>query len=198
MTGNFRILAAAFTGMTLLAAPAHAHMAEGAGTLGGLLHPLTGPDHLLAMILVGIYTVQSRTRPALLLPACFLFLLAIGGWWGISLSGAPVVETGIAISVLVLGLAVAFAIPAARAAALVAVGCFALFHGVAHGAEMPAGANPLTYFIGFVAATALLHAAGIAIASLAQPRPGHRNSAALRLVGGCSAAIGGGMLAGMF
>lgn len=147
-----------------LAAPAFAHTGHHAvtGFFSGLTHPLTGLDHLLAMIAVGLWAAQQGGRALWAVPAAFVGAMALGG--ALALGGLPLphVEAGIAVSVVVLGLLVAarrrWAVPAGMA---IAAG-FALFHGYAHGLEMPQAASPLGYALGFVIATVFLHGVGIA------------------------------------
>ncbi len=130
---------------------------------GGFAHPLGGWDHLLAMIAVGFWAVQLGGRARWLVPAAFVSMMTLGavlGHGGISIAGT---EQGIAASVLVLGLLVATAARLPIAAGMAVVGVFALFHGLAHGAEMPATAAGLSYGLGFVLATSLLHAAGLGL-----------------------------------
>ncbi|HYE00474.1 MAG TPA: HupE/UreJ family protein [Alphaproteobacteria bacterium] len=159
---------AAFAVAALAAGPAAAHTfgTEGGGFALGLLHPLVGADHLLAMFAVGLWAWQLGGRAVWAVPGSFVAVMAAGA--GIALAGwpMPAVETGIAASVLLLGLLVAAAVRLPPAAAAGLVGLFALFHGAAHGLELPRSAGPLAYGAGFLAATALLHAAGIGLAAL--------------------------------
>lgn len=153
----------------------------------GFLHPLTGLDHLLAMVAVGLWAAQLGGRAIWIVPVSFVVAMIIGGVFGSMGVLVPFVEQGIALSVMLLGLAIAFAVrlPVAIPALIVAV--FALYHGVAHGAEMPVGLSMLTYAIGFALATALLHGCGIGIAAVlgrAAPVP------VLRTVGGIIAVTG--------
>ena len=131
----------------------------------GFAHPLGGLDHVLAMIAVGLLAVQLGGRALWFVPAAFVATMAAAGMLGVSGVAIPHVETGIALSVVVLGAVVALRIgmPVGIAMAMVAV--FAVFHGYAHGVEMPAGegASGLLYGAGFIAATMLLHGVGIAV-----------------------------------
>lgn len=153
-----------------LAAPALAHPGhlEGAGFVQGFLHPLGGIDHLLAMVAVGLWAAQLGGRALWLLPAAFVATLAGGAVLGLSGVALPLVEAGIAASVVILGLLVLLRkrVPVVAATILVAV--FALFHGHAHGAEMPEASLPVLYGLGFVAATLLLHGVGMAIMLVGQ------------------------------
>ncbi len=152
----------------LVTGPAWAH--SGAGDVGGfaagLLHPVSGVDHMLAMIAVGMWGAQLGLPLIWLLPVTFPLVMALGGLLGGLGVPLPAVEPGIAASVLVLGAMVALAFrPPAWVAALI-VGMWAIFHGYAHGAELPAGADAFTYGLGFVIATGLLHLVGIALGSI--------------------------------
>lgn len=151
--------------VVLLPAPVLAHTGEevATGLLSGFLHPLTGIDHLLAMVAVGIWGTQLG-RPAIwMLPLTFPLVMSMGGVLGVRGVPIPAVEFGVAGSAVALGLMIALAArpPIAVAAAL--VGAFAIFHGHAHGTELPGAADPLAYGAGFVLVTGLLHAAGIGI-----------------------------------
>jgi urease accessory protein len=156
-----------FAAVVLSASPALAHTG---GVLGGLqsgiLHPITGPDHVVAMVAVGLWGGILRAPALWLLPLLFPLVMAFGGVLGIL--GVPLfgIETGIAMSGVVLGLMVALAVRAPLWIAGLLVSIFAIFHGYAHGAELPEAANPLAYGIGFVAATGSLHLIGIAIGQL--------------------------------
>ena len=149
----------------LIAAPAHAHVEKGsaAGFLAGLRHPVTGLDHVIAMVCVGLWGAQLGPPAVWLLPVTFPLVMAFGGFLGLVGVPLPGVEVGIALSAILLGLAVAREAepPLWAAAALVAF--FAIFHGHAHGTELPPGQSGILYSIGFVIATGCLHATGIAI-----------------------------------
>jgi urease accessory protein len=151
----------------------------------GLGHPLSGWDHLLAMIAVGLWAALLGGRARWLVPAAFvgtMMIGAIGGRLGLSLPG---IEQGIAASLLVLGLLIAFSVRLPAALSMGVVALFALFHGWAHGAEMPAMNTGLTYGAGFVLATVLLHATGLGLGSLLQ-----KQSKAMQIAGGIVAATG--------
>ncbi|MGQ9368717.1 HupE/UreJ family protein [Azospirillum sp. ST 5-10] len=160
------LAAAAGIAAALLAAPALAHTGhpEGAGFVHGVLHPLGGIDHLLAMVAVGLWAARQGGRAVLLLPAAFVVMLVGGAALGMAGVALPAVEAAIAASVAVLGLLALLNRRLPLAAGMALVGAFAVFHGHAHGAEMPAGADALGYGLGFVAATVLLHAAGVVTA----------------------------------
>jgi urease accessory protein len=141
----------------------HGGHSVGDGLLAGLAHPLSGLDHVLAMLAVGLLSAQLG-RPALwVLPASFPAAMVVGG--GLALAGValPGVEAGVAASVLVLGLWVLLALRAPAGVAAVPVALFAVCHGHAHGAELPVGASGVAYSGGFVLATAALHALGLAL-----------------------------------
>ena len=136
------------------------------GFLSGFMHPINGLDHVVAMVAVGLWGAVLG-RPALwVLPLVFPLVMAFGGALGVAGLEIPYIETGIAVSGIVLGLAVAFFIKPPIWLAAILVGAFAIFHGHAHGAELPNAANPLVYSIGFVISTGLLHLAGIAFGEL--------------------------------
>ena len=145
--------------------PALAHVGEGqlGGFASGFAHPLFGFDHLLAMLAVGIWGAQMGGRSVWTLPVTFPLVMALGGIMGMAGVPIPSVELGIALSVLVLGLAIAFAWRPFEPVALVIIAAFAIFHGYAHGDELPAAADPAAYSVGFVAATGAIHVAGIGI-----------------------------------
>lgn len=149
--------------LVIIFASVSAH--EGSGTtsgfLSGFMHPILGWDHVIAMIAVGIWGA-FLSKPAIwILPVVFPLVMALGGVLGIAGVPVPSVEIGIALSAVVLGILVAFASkPPIWIAALV-IGIFAIFHGHAHGTELPTAANVFAYSIGILLATGLLHIAGI-------------------------------------
>lgn len=152
--------------LALSALPTLAHAHPGTGVSGlahGFQHPLFGLDHLLAMLAIGLWAAQIGGRAIWAIPAAFVGTMAVGGALGMTGLSLPMMEPGVAASVLILGLLITFAVRMPLAAALPLVALFALFHGHAHGAEMPANTSGVTYALGFVAATALLHATGIAL-----------------------------------
>lgn len=147
-----------------ISSTAFAHPGHGAsGLAAGLLHPFTGMDHLLAMLAVGLWAAQSGGRKVWLLPAAFMSMLTAGAGLAQIHPSLPLIEPGIAASVLVLGLIIALSmkLPALLSVALTAL--FGLLHGYAHGLEMPGAIEPAMYALGFLAATAMLHLGGIAI-----------------------------------
>jgi urease accessory protein len=158
----------------LVAAPAvSAHTGTGLrGGLGaGLLHPVSGLDHLLAMVAVGLWGTCLGRPLAVALPIAFPLMMVVGAILGMHGVPAPAVEPAIACSVLVLGTCTACVWRARAWLALAIVGVFALFHGYAHGRELPSAADPIGYSAGFVLATGLLHVGGIAFAELATRVP---------------------------
>lgn len=145
---------------------AHAEEGVAGGLVSGLLHPVYGLDHLIAMVAVGLWGAQLGAPAVWVLPITFPIVMALGGLLGVLGVPVPAIEFGISASALALGLAVALRLrpPLWLCAAL--VGAFAIFHGHAHGTELPASANPLAYGVGFVVSTGLLHLSGIAIGVL--------------------------------
>ena len=169
-------------------APALAHTGSvSGGFAGGLAHPVFGPDHVVAMVAVGLWGAFLGAPAIFLLPVVFPLVMAFGGVLGILGVPLPGVEIGIAVSAVVLGLMVALAARPPLWVAGVLVGAFAIFHGHAHGAELPAGADAVAYSAGFVIATGLLHLAGIAFGLLARWPAGRL---AVRAAGGAIALAG--------
>jgi urease accessory protein len=175
-----RLGIAALVAALAVCSPVWAHhegsLSSAGGFAAGLAHPWFGLDHLLAMVAVGLLAAQMRGRALWLLPAAFLGMMIVGGALGMAGYQPPYIETGIALSVVALGAAVAWGSKYPLAAATACVGMFGLIHGHAHGAEMPALAAPALYACGFLAATALLHAVGVASGVALV---GHRRWAAL-------------------
>jgi len=169
--------------------PVLAHVQQGAaaGFLTGLRHPVSGLDHVLAMISVGLWGAQLGQPAVWLLPVTFPLVMAFGGFLGLVGVPLPGVEIGIALSAILLGVMVAFEARPPLAAAAVLVGFFAIFHGHAHGTELPVGQSGMLYSIGFVIATGCLHAVGIAI-GIVHRWPAGR--VALRVVGAAVALAG--------
>jgi urease accessory protein len=178
----------------LLATPALAHSGEGTGGfLSGLAHPLFGPDHVVAMVAVGLWGAFLGPPAIWLLPIVFPLVMALGGVLAILSLPLPAVETGIASSAIVLGLMVALAARPPLWIAAVLVGAFAMFHGYAHGKELPDGANAVAFSAGFVIATGLLHLTGIAFGLLTRWPAGRL---AVRGAGGVIALVGLAYLGG--
>ncbi|MGE0626871.1 MAG: HupE/UreJ family protein [Hyphomicrobiaceae bacterium] len=180
----------------LLAGPAMAHTGAGAagGFLSGISHPITGWDHVVAMVAVGLWGAFLGAPAIWLLPVIFPMVMAGGGALGVLGVPVPSVEVGIAVSAIVLGSCVALALRPPLWIAAVIVGVFAIFHGHAHGTELPDAADPYAYAAGFVIATGLLHLAGIAFGLLARWRSG---KIAVRAGGGLIALAGFAFLAGI-
>jgi urease accessory protein len=180
--------------LTMLAAPAHAHVGVGAATSfgAGFGHPFSGLDHMAAMVAVGLWAALKGGRAVWAWPAAFVAVMLAGGALGIAGAAVPFVEPGIQASVVVLGLLVALAVDLPVIAGVAVIGLFALFHGHAHGVEIPGTAGGLGYLAGFAVATALLHAAGIGAGLLV----GARFRRGVRLAGAATAAIGLGLIAG--
>lgn len=153
--------------LLLMAAPAVAHtVGVIGGFAGGVLHPVLGPDHVAAMVAVGLWGAFLGAPAIWILPVVFPLVMALGGVLGIAGVPLPSVEIGIAASAAILGLMVALAARPPLALAAAMVGAFAVFHGHAHGAELPPGADALAYSLGFVIATGVLHLCGIAFGLL--------------------------------
>jgi urease accessory protein len=169
--------------LAALASPAAAHVQPGQATgfVTGFLHPISGLDHVLAMVAVGLWGAQLGAPAIWLLPVTFPMVMALGGLLGLLGVPLPSVEIGIAASAILLGAAVMTErrLPLYGAAAL--VGFFAIFHGYAHGTELPPGESGLLYSLGFVVATGCLHAIGIAIGAIHRWPAGR---VALRVAGG--------------
>ena len=177
-----RIASAWVIGVTLAAAPAAAHTAEGlsGGFLAGFSHPFRGPDHLLAMVAVGLWGAFLG-RPLLgLLPIIFPGFMVVGALLAILNVPPPPLELAIALSVVALGGAIAFAYRAPIWLAVALTGSFGLFHGYAHGAEIPSLADPVAYSTGFVLATGLLHVTGIGLGQFDRWRTGRLG---IRIIG---------------
>ena len=168
VTGRVSSAVVLFVAAVAVSGSAGAHVVGGAadGLVSGFLHPLMGLDHILAMVTVGLWGAQLE-RPAIwLLPLVFPVLMAFGGFLGLVGMPLPAVEVGISASAIVLGMAVALKARPALWVCIVLVAGFAVFHGHAHGAELEHGTDPMSYSLGFVVATGLLHALGILIGGL--------------------------------
>ena len=175
---------------------AFAHEGKGLadGFINGFVHPLLGPDHVVAMVAVGLWGVFLGQPAIWLLPVVFPLVMAVGGVLGVAGVPVPAVEAGIAMSAIVLGLMVLLAARPPVAVAVVIVALFAIFHGHAHGTELPNAANALSYSLGFVIATGLLHLSGIAFGLLAHWPAGRL---VVRAGGGVIALVGIGFLTGL-
>jgi urease accessory protein len=181
--------------LVLVPAIASAHPGhEGApGFVHGFLHPLGGLDHILAMVAVGLFAARLGGRALWLVPASFVVTMAVAGVAGMTGFALPYVEAGIALSILVLGAAIALEMTIPVAAAMGLVAFFAVFHGHAHGAEMPETMSGLAYGGGFIAATAALHALGIGL-GLFIGHSGETVSRRILQVAGSAAALAGAAL----
>lgn len=172
-------------------ASAHTEAGNAGGFLSGFSHPLSGLDHIVAMVAVGLWGAFLGVRAMWTLPVVFPVVMALGGALGVVGVPLPGVEIGIALSGIILGLMVSFAAKPPLWVAAGIVGIFAIFHGHAHGEEMPASANAMTFAIGFVISTGLLHLCGIAFGLLVRWPWGR---IAVRVGGGAIAAVGFGFL----
>jgi urease accessory protein len=181
-----KTLALAVLGSILCMASAQAHTSVGvaSGLINGFLHPITGLDHLVAMVAVGLWGAQLGSPAIWTLPITFPLVMAVGGLFGVAGVPLPYVEEVVALSGIALGAAVAVRLRPPLWIAAVLVGVFAIFHGYAHGRELPNAVDPLAYGAGFVIATGMLHLCGIVIGLLVQWPFGER------AVRACGAAIG--------
>ena len=189
------VVAATALLLALACTPAWAHTGSmSGGFIGGFAHPLFGPDHVVAMAAVGLWGAFLGAPAIWVLPIVFPLVMACGGVIGILGVPLPGVETGIALSAIVLGMMVALAAKPPLPIAAVLVGAFAIFHGYAHGAELPPGADAVAYSVAFVVATGLLHLTGIAFGQLARWPTGRM---AVRVAGGAIALAGVAFLNGI-
>ncbi len=176
---------------------AHVGVGSTSGFAHGFWHPIGGIDHVLAMVAVGLFAANLGGRALWAVPLTFVSLMAVGGVLGIQHVSIPYAEVGIGLSVVILGLVVALRVQWPVAAAMALVGVFAIFHGHAHGQEMPMDASGAEYAAGFMIATALLHSVGIGL-GIGIQRVGnaywHR---AVQLSGGAMALAGVALLAGL-
>ncbi len=178
---------------------AEAHIGHGVahGFTSGFGHPITGVDHILAMIAVGMFAAHLGGRALWLVPMSFVSMMAVGGALGVTGVNLPLVELGIAMSVIVLGALVALQTSMSTSIAMGLVGFFAVFHGHAHGAEMPASVSGLTYAAGFMLATAVLHVAGIGMGLGLSQAASIYSRRVIQAGGVAMAAAGVGILAGV-
>jgi urease accessory protein len=152
-------------GYLLFTPSAHAHVQQGQAVsfVTGLEHPWSGLDHVLAMIAVGLWGAQLGNPAIWILPITFPLMMSLGAMMGLLGIPLPGIEIGIAVSAIVLGMMVLGEVRPKLAVAVILVGCFAVFHGHAHGTELPAGQSGMLYSMGFVIATGCLHGIGIVI-----------------------------------
>ena len=174
-------------GLLAQAAYAHTETAVGGGFVRGFQHPFNGGDHLLAMVAVGIWGAVLGAPLLWVLPVTFPMLMVIGAVASLAGLALPAIEPGIALSVVVLGGAIAAIWRAPVPAAIAVVGFFGFLHGFAHGRELPEAASPAAYATGFVLASGLLHGTGIAL-GMARALP--RGELVLRVLGGLIALTG--------
>ena len=179
------------------AAYAHTGVGDTSGFAHGFMHPIGGLDHVLAMVAVGLLAARLGGRALWLVPLSFVTMMIVGGIAGAGGIGLPFVELGISGSILVLGFVIALGRQIPTPVAMALAGFFAIFHGHAHGTEMPVDAAGLAYGAGFVAATALLHAAGLALGIGADRLASAWSTRASRVAGGMMAAAGAGLMAGV-
>jgi len=184
-----RLCAVALT-LSPIAASAHVGVGETHGFIHGFSHPLSGIDHILAMVAVGLFAAHLGGRALWLVPVTFVSVMALAGIAGMAGVKLPFVEFGIGMSVVVLSLAVAFQLNVPTLVAMALVGFFAIFHGHAHGAEMPESTSGFAYGVGFICATALLHAIGISL-GLAAGYAGKIYGRRIIQIGGGAMAIAG-------
>jgi urease accessory protein len=190
MTRKIRyVIAYTLAVIAFVADSAVAHMQTGLaqGFTSGFLHPLLGPDHLIAMFAVGLWGAQLRHPAIWMLPITFPVVMAVGGVLGVMRMPLPFVEVGVATSAIILGGMIATHTRPPLWIAALMVGAFAVFHGFAHGVELPKAVNPLAYGAGFVVATGLLHLAGIIIGLLVY---WPARAKAVRACGGVIALVG--------
>jgi urease accessory protein len=196
---KLKSLAGAAAAAVLLPTAAFAHVGVGetTGFMHGFGHPVSGLDHILAMVMVGVFAYQLGGRALWLVPATFVLVMAAGGALGVAGVEIPFVEVGIALSVIVLGAIVALGVKAPVAVAMGIVGLFAIFHGHAHGAEMPEDAGGLAYAAGFMIATALLHVIGIGVGFLIGRVGESYGPIVVRSAGAAATVAGVGLLTGV-
>ncbi|WP_371992208.1 HupE/UreJ family protein [Shewanella sp. 10N.286.54.B9] len=176
-----------------LALPAQAHeLHSGGGFISGFNHPVLGFDHLLAMICVGLLSTRLGGRAIWTVPAIFVLFMLFGGIIGLLSIPIPFVEFGIAASVLLLGLALAIDKKLPQWLVMAFVAIFAIFHGHAHGVEMPQLAKPALYVLGFICGTSAIHIVGVILGiAMQQKDPKNRM---VRSSGGAIALVGGYLL----
>lgn len=190
------MLALAVLALTPTLAMAHTGAGHAVGFMHGFEHPIGGLDHVLAMIAVGVFAYVLGGRALWLVPLSFVGMMLAGFGLGLLQVDLPFVELGIALSSIVIGAVAAMGRPMPVALAMGLVGAFAVFHGHAHGAEMPADNSGLTYAAGFLASSALLHLSGLAATAGIARIIGRHGKLAAQLTGGLFALGGAGVLSG--
>ena len=187
---DMRSLATCIAALLVLLWPdtamAHVESGEAGGFISGVTHPISGLDHVLAMVAVGLWGAQLGSPAVWMLPVAFPMMMAFGGMLGLIGVPVPGVEIGIAVSGVVLGAMVLGEIKMPIAASIILVGVFAIFHGHAHGTELSEGQNAMLYSLGFVISTGTLHAAGIGIGTVHRWKAGKvavRGAGALVMLG---------------
>jgi urease accessory protein len=193
----FRVLVTAGFLLAPGVALAHPGHIGDAAFAAGFMHPLSGLDHLLAMISVGLLAAQLSGRALLAVPSTFVAVMALGGAVGAAGMPLPFVESAIALSVLVFGLAIVARLNLRGLPTMALVGAFALFHGYAHGIEMPAAAAGVVFGFGFMLATATLHGFGIALGLSLGRIEAFAGRRAVQTCGALIAAVGVGLVAGV-
>jgi urease accessory protein len=197
---NFKFVRPLFLALLVSLIPSAVYAHDGSqvpfgGFLSGLVHPVLGYDHLLAMLSVGILSAQIGGRAIWTVPATFVSVMALGGALGLIDIGLTSTELGIAASLVLLGLIIAAERKLPILLAMTGVGFFAIFHGYAHGTEMPTTAEPVLYALGFLTGTALIHIAGLVIGDIAKHYESGKT--ALRVGGGLISMIGVLFIAGI-
>ena len=190
---SIRILTALLIACAISIIPSTVYAHEGGnlplgGFLSGLVHPVLGYDHLLAMLSVGILSAQIGGRAIWTVPATFVGVMALGGVLGLVDVGIKITELGIAFSLVILGSIIASERRLPIILAMIGVGFFAIFHGYAHGTEMPQTAQPVAYAFGFLTGTALIHITGVLIGDISKRY--QRGPQVLRFGGGLIAMVG--------
>ena len=190
---RIKVLQSFILALTLAIVPGVAYAHDGTnlalgGFLSGLVHPVLGYDHLLAMLSVGILSAQIGGRAIWTVPATFVSVMAVGGFLGLIDIGLTATEFGIAVSLVILGSVIAAERRLSILVAMVGVGFFAIFHGYAHGSEVPETAEPFLYALGFLMGTALIHITGVVIGDIS--RHYERGKIILRVGGALIALIG--------
>jgi urease accessory protein len=191
-----RIVLAVLGALISTSAFAHTGHGDASGFMHGFMHPFGGLDHVLAMVAVGILAFVAGRRALWTLPLAFMAAMLAGGAMGMSGMSLPLVETGIGASIIVVAGLAALGAPLPLMATAPLIAFFGLFHGFAHGAEMPLDASGLTYAVGFLAATGLLHMSGIAGSTAVAKVVGVNGRLAARVASGAVALAGAGVLSG--